>query len=444
MARKLSLKSRLMELSKTELVNALLDLDKRDETGKTEEYLTLLTAVTDEQFVYFKKSLQGIKRRKKFIEYGQSFAFAKELDSLLDNISNANLKPAEGLELMTLFFLLEESIFSRCDDSSGSVQDCFHTATNMFAFYAAQCSSEESLKAVQKLSIPHGYGDIWTNIWRVANSFLNRDDIDVLEQFIDGCVDSDFMNYYLHLLCAEALCDIEKYNYWSLIIHSNNVPLAHLETAEKAMAWEQYREAKEYLEKDINWDSRSIERDTLLAEVYFCLGDTQKTLEISKRMFWQTLSVNAFDVCQKCMSSNEENAFVAEATREIEKRGSLTYDIIEILMKVEDYLLLEELLVKNPETVRFFYYGNVLQLIDTFHEKKQPLIEILLYRALVEETMMRAQSKYYKYAVRYLKACNKLAEEISDWRGAISQDDYLEEFEGIHKRKSAFLKIYRK
>jgi 3-methyladenine DNA glycosylase/8-oxoguanine DNA glycosylase len=72
------------------------------------------------------------------------------------------------------------------------------------------------------------------------------------------------------------------------------------------------------------------------------------------------------------------------------------------------------------------------------------LIATIIYRALLDSILRRAESKYYTHGVRYLKKFDKLSETISDWRGVAPHVAYLTALRRDHGRKSAFWGKYDK
>jgi uncharacterized cupin superfamily protein len=72
----------------------------------------------------------------------------------------ASRLPTEGLELMWQFLELAESIFARCDDSSGTVIDIFHSAVADLGAIAqsARHSAEELADQASNALVRNGYG----------------------------------------------------------------------------------------------------------------------------------------------------------------------------------------------------------------------------------------------------------------------------------------------
>ncbi len=89
-------------------------------------------------------------------------------------------------------------------------------------------------------------------------------------------------------------------------------------------------------------------------------------------------------------------------------------------------------------------YGSILPLATGFEENEKYLAASVLYRALLESILRRAQSKYYHHGVRYLKKLDKLSPLVTDWGDCISHGDYFKELSEKHKRKRSFWGRYGK
>lgn len=71
-------------------------------------------------------------------------------------------------------------------------------------------------------------------------------------------------------------------------------------------------------------------------------------------------------------------------------------------------------------------------------EAKEPLAAILLYRKMIDFTLDIARSTRYGHAVRHLRSCTWLAQQVGDWRGHLSHADYVIALRRRHGRKVGF------
>jgi len=70
------------------------------------------------------------------------------------------------------------------------------------------------------------------------------------------------------------------------------------------------------------------------------------------------------------------------------------------------------------------------------------LADALLYRALLDSILCRAQTKTYSHGGRYLRKLDRLAGAVVDWRSFQSHDLYMEKLRLNHGRKSSFWSRY--
>lgn len=71
-------------------------------------------------------------------------------------------------------------------------------------------------------------------------------------------------------------------------------------------------------------------------------------------------------------------------------------------------------------------------------EGKEPLAAILLLRKMIDFTLDSARSSRYGHAVRHLRSCSWLAQQVADWRGHLPHADYVIALRRRHGRKLGF------
>jgi hypothetical protein len=121
----------LEALGITRLAELLIEISEGNAPVKRRLRLELAstdspTAVADQ----IRKRIATIARSRSFIEWHNRKSLVDDLEAqrraIVDQV--APRLPAEGLELMWRFLELAESVFARCDDSSGVVISVFHSA----------------------------------------------------------------------------------------------------------------------------------------------------------------------------------------------------------------------------------------------------------------------------------------------------------------------------
>jgi hypothetical protein len=94
-----------------------------------------------------RKRLSTIARSRSFVDWQNRRDLVDDLEAQRRAIVQqvAKVDPTEGLDLMWRFMALANSVFARCDDSSGTVSSIFHAACHDLGEMAqtAKVSSEE-------------------------------------------------------------------------------------------------------------------------------------------------------------------------------------------------------------------------------------------------------------------------------------------------------------
>jgi hypothetical protein len=96
-----------------------------------------------------------------------------------------------------------------------------------------------------------------------------------------------------------------------------------------------------------------------------------------------------------------------------------------------------QIILAEPTAFRGESYPALLPLARSL-EQGQPLAGSIVYRALLESILDRAQSKAYPHAARYLRRLGKLANKIRAWSLIAPHELYLQALRARHDRKRVF------
>jgi len=151
-------RTQLAKLGADTLAMALLDLATCNEDA--ESVVDRLLASPKENAKSFKARLSSLKRRRHFITWGESGAYAHELASILEDLKASVTKSCAGVEAVAAFYQADTYIFDKTDDSNGSIGNVFKfNAADLFVLYASGCEEKEWLvDLVIKLNQKNGYG----------------------------------------------------------------------------------------------------------------------------------------------------------------------------------------------------------------------------------------------------------------------------------------------
>jgi hypothetical protein len=76
--------------------------------------------------------------------------------------------------------------------------------------------------------------------------------------------------------------------------------------------------------------------------------------------------------------------------------------------------------------------------------KEFPLPAVLLRRRLVEATLEKGNSKYYKFAIDDLKQAGRVSLKVKDWKGLDDQAQFILRLKTRHGKKTAFWTQYER
>ncbi len=129
--------------------------------------------------------LTTIARSRSFIDWQNRRVLVDDLEALRRAIANrvAKSDPAEGLELMWRFLDLANSVFERCDDSSGTVSGIFCTACSVLGDIApaAKIDPRDLADHVFQALIKNDYGQ-FDGLIEVLTPALGHEGLEHLKQ----------------------------------------------------------------------------------------------------------------------------------------------------------------------------------------------------------------------------------------------------------------------
>ncbi len=443
-------KERLVKLGPDALADALLKLADHDESAG--DLVERMTATPTENNKRFKAKLAGLKRSRRFVGWNGAAELSRQLETLLDDLKAGVSDPGTGAELVASFFKSDESVFNRCDDSSGLIGDVYRLfAKDLFIEYASRCDDKEWLaELVFELSLKDDYG-VRDVLIGHASDFLPEPVIrDVISRFqkIIGVEIDEYRKKHLMLLVESLARQVKDAPLFEKTRIANwgdpgvasciDIARVYLESGDiaTALAWLDKLRGEAHF--------RENEQDELLLDIYGRLGDRVKQSEVAWRIFRR---------CRRVDSLEELLAVIGGDGRSAVIDGEVSLILGEKTLSVTDAAFLidagrmddaERYLIDRVDRLDGDMYGSFLPLAESMESNGRILAATMIYRALLDSILRRAQTKTYFYGVRYLKKIEKLAISISDWRGMENHDAYSERIRLKHGRKSSFWSKYEK
>lgn len=294
-------KKRLIELGPEALADALLESAVRFDA--VDDLIEHLIATPMENMKHYKSKLAGLKRRRRFISWHESAAYAQELEMLLEDLRSGVKDPRTGVELVAAFYQADAAVFEQCDDSSGSVGNVFRfEAQKLFVAYASKCQDKDWLsQMVFDLTIKDDYGvrDILIDC---AGEYLPESKMRELIVRCQAAAGKESGNYRKRqwLSRVESLArqikDAPLFEKTRLVSWGKlnsaaclDIARVHLDSgdAKTALSWLQRVPEEEIF--------RAHEKDQLLLEIYAELGDKDNQTEVAWRTFRRHRSEKTLD-----------------------------------------------------------------------------------------------------------------------------------------------------
>lgn len=441
-------KQSLIELGADRLADALLELANHDDVA--DDLLERMIATPQENVKRFKAKLSGLKRRQRFVGWGESAGFARELGALLEDLRAGVNDPRTGAELVAGFYECDAGALGSCDDSSGHVGDIFrYDAKELFVSYAAHCADKEWL------------GDL---VFRV----IQTDDYGVRDALIDCArvyLTEPVMRGVVARLQEKAGQETDEYrkrrwlyNVESLARQLKDAPLfeqtrlacwGELSTAACVDIARVYLEcgngviALTWLEKIVATESfMADERDNLLFEVYGMSGDVVNQADAARRVFRRSRSASSLMRLLDVIGHDQKDSVIVTEIATILETGKFSPVDAAFLVEIERQDDAEAYLIKCADQLNGDFYDGLLPLAIAMEKNGRFLCASVIYRALLDSILRRAQSKIYPHGVRYLCKLDLLAHSISDWRNVATHEAYMQEIKLNHGRKSSFWSRY--
>lgn len=399
----------------------------------------------------FKSQLTTLKRSRRFIRWGESAAFARDLSALLASLEAGVTDPRQGCELVAAFFRADNATLGRCDDSSGHVGDVFRLeAADLFAAYAQRCPEKEWLADLLfDLNREDDYG-VRDHIVDGAAAYLPEPVVrDLIRRFLSVAADypkddlagrhwSGLGESLARQLRDAPLFEKIRRDSWgvSSVASRLDIGSVYLESgdAAAALSWFEQVPLSEHFQQD--------RRDALLLDAYTRLGRQQPREEVAWRLFRRGRSRPGLNALLSVIGEARRAAVIDDEVAAILAGPGLSYADAAFLMEMGRLDAAESYLLDRAALLNGDYYESLVPLAGDMEAGQRPLAAALLYRALLDSILRRARSTVYGHGVRYLRKLDLLAGSITDWRGQPSHGAYLAGIRQSHGRKSSFWARY--
>ena len=441
-------KQKLIDLGPDALADALLNLAVHSD--EADDLIEQLIATPKENVQRFKKKLSGLKRRKRFISWRESGAFARELSILLQDLKSGVSDPHTGVELVAAFYEADSGIFEMCDDSSGSIGNVFrYDAKEMFVDYAKRCEEKQKISdIILKVNQKDNYG-IRDTLIDCAGECLPEDVIRTMITTLQKWAGKEKDEYGKrhHLMLIESLArqikDAKLFEQTRIASWGKLSTAALIDIARVYLESGNVETAHSWLKKIPEGETyQAYERDKLLEDIYHKQGDSEKLTELLFQKFRSYHSTDTLQALLDVIGHDKRDAVINDEARQILKTDRLRESDAEFLIAVGKMDEAEKYLLGLADQLDGNHYGSLLSLAEAIEAENRHLVTSLIYRSLLISILERGYTKAYPHGIRYLKKLDKLATNVVDWKDFNHHDAFKEQVIQAHGRKHSFWSKY--
>lgn len=418
-----------------------------------------------------RKRLTTIARSRSFIDWQNRRSLVDDLEAQRRAIAYrvAKSNPAEGLELMWRFLELANSVFERCDDSSGTVSGIFHTACSDLGdiAQAAKLDQQDLAGHAFQALMKNDYGQ-FDGLIAALTPALGQEGLEHLKQrmvalsaepvrkspdkerkvvawglggptYADEMAERSRVSTVRLALkeIADAQGDVDAFiaQYEE---QTRKVPKIAADIARRLLAAGRTKEAWQIIESaehrrsgwpDFEWEDARIDVLDALGR-----GDEAQAARLS--CFERSLSARHLRAYLKQLPDFDDVEAEERALDHAERYKSL----LQALSFLVSWPALERaarMVVERAAELDGDHYEILTPAADAL-AGKYPLAATLVLRAMIDFSLTKARSSRYGHAARHLIECTSLASTVQDFGTFEAHDAYIGRLHREHPRKSSF------
>ena len=418
-----------------------------------------------------RKRLVSLHKSKSYVSWRKRKALVKDLQTQADMICDkiAADDPALGFDLLWDFVALAPSIYERVDDSRGDVGDVFRAARDRFEDITPRANlvPEALADRIWDVIQDNGYGE-FDGLIDLLGPSLGDVGLDYLRELVTTYRDAPMTQasedhealVFLRSLrsgdspradektrrvkgwlqeIAAAKGDADAY----VAQYSADDLMRPIVAAEVAQLWltaGQEGEALALLEA-AEFDGRTLGQeawDAAYIRSLIQIGRSDAALAHRWKRFEQTLSVAHLRAYLKELPDFED--IEAEDSAKAYARSFPRIDeALGFLLEWPDHEGAAQLIEARSGDLDGDMYWLFTLGADALRVR-YPLASVLLLRSMIDYTLELGRSSRYGHASEHLMDCATLDGEIADYGTFASHQEYVENLEQRHDRKTSFWK----
>lgn len=436
-----SRRKKLIALGPEKLADALLQVSGQN--SEIENLIDRLISLPEENLSRFKKRLARLRNMRKPLFGRASVEFSSELRDILEDLKSCVKDPREGVKLVADFYRTDKSIFEHCDDSSGYIADIFrYEAKELFVTYASSCNDKAWIcDLLIKLSQDDDYG-IRGYLFDYVTDFLPENFIavfiDKLWLLAENCSDRNTWLTRIESIALQ-IKDAPLFIQSRIAYNGQLFPADYIKIACIYLDTDDAVNALEWLNK---MPSREpvfeYDRKQILLAAYNKLGDKDNAGQAAWEIFKEHRNSDNLNSLLECVGQDKKEEIIDGETAIILQEKELSYTNVSFLIQNGRIDQAEIYVFDKLDQIDGDYYTSVHPLAEEFEKNGRYLTAAILFRALLESILNRAQSRYYHHGVRYLKKLDELSMKIDNWGKLLPHSVYFETIKQKHIRKTSF------
>lgn len=416
-----------------------------------------------------RKRLVSLRKATSYVGWRKRKALIKDLDTqvvmIVDKIAADD--PTIAFDLLWQFIAISPSIYERVDDSNGDVGDVFRAARAQFANIApgAQLDPKALADRVWTAVQDNGYGE-WDGIIALLAPALGPAGLARLKTNVEA---------YAATPVAEATTDNEAILFLRQLRGRPDYAAERKARFVKSCLQEIAEAAGDTAAYIAQFSAKDLRRNDISAEVAMLLIGDNLAKAALDLLLAADQSENTFG------RAAWDDAYIASlvALGRIEDAQAHRWDCFCATLNMRhlrDYLHLlpdfEDVEAEDDAKAHVLDYANVstalgfclewpdlltaARLIETRADEvngdeygllspaaevlrvRHPLAAVLLWRAMIDDTLEHGRSTRYGYAADHLSECAALDAEVADYGEFPTHAHYVQALQTQHERKSSF------
>jgi len=441
-------KDTLIGLGAEALAQVLLELG--DQYDPVKKRLERLIETPDEKLRRVKAKIAGLKRGRRFIDWRESSEFAGDLSDLLSDIRACVSDPKTGLKLLEAFYLTDDAVIARCDDSDGLVGDVYKSdAKELFEEYGKHCTDKALVSdLIFRLSLCNEYG-VRDTLINSAVASLDKEQIRrLIDQYMEysdrALKDSDKREALRSVISlAEQIGDAALFEQTWLIMTEKPWPKLWVDIARQYLLTGDADTAYDRLQLIPDDDTLAGDgKNRLLLEIYRKKGMEEKRTELLDQMFRSNHSVTILNSLLEAVGEERRDELIQAAVSDIKRYVGLSYTDLQFLLDCGRNSEAESYLISRADRIDGDMYSYWLPFAEEMEKAGLVTGASLAYRALLVSILKKANTKAYSHAARYLKKLDRLAQASGDWISIGEHQLFKEKLVREHGRKASFWAKY--